>query len=78
MKYLLQLEYYGGHAQQKGAFFKFFEYRACTDSDSTGHKNDPKIVSFSHCSEQLYSGIFNSYVKIWWRRILFTSCPREY
>ena len=69
-------------------FFKFFEYRACADSGSTGHKNVPNIVSLSHCFEQLYSCIFNSYVKaylnIWWRRMYglklfwFTSCRRVY
>ena len=64
IKFLLQLEYHSGHAQRKGAFFKFFEYGACTDSDSTGHKNAPKIVSLGQCLEQLYSGSFNSYVKV--------------
>ena len=53
-----------------------------------GHKNVPNIVSLSYCLEQLYSCIFNSYVKaclnIWWRRMyglklfLFTSCWRVY
>ena len=27
-----------------------------------GHKNVPNIVSLSHCLEQLYSCIFNSYL----------------
>ena len=52
-------------------FFKFFAYQALADSGSTGHKNVPNIVSLCHCLEQLYSCIFNSYVKpclnIWWR-----------
>ena len=53
-----------------------------------GHKNVLNIVLLSHCLEQLYSCIFNSYVKaclnIWWRRMyglkrfLFTSCLRVY
>ena len=54
-------------------FYKFFLCRACADSGSTGHKNVPNIVSFSHCLEQLYSYIINSYVKaclnIWWRHM---------
>ena len=51
-------------------------------------KKVPNIVSLSHCLEQLYSCIFNSYVKaclyIWWRRMygsklfLFTFCRRVY
>ena len=53
IKYLLQLEYYGGHAQRKGAFFKFFEYRVCTDIDSTGHKNAQKIVSVTAWSNYI-------------------------
>ena len=48
-------------------------YLALADSGSTGHKNVPNIVSLSYCLEQLYSCIFNSYVKaclnIWWRRM---------
>ena len=69
-------------------FFKFFGYRACADRCSTGHKNVPNIVSLSHSLEQLYSGIFNSYVKVClnirWRRMyglklfLFTSCRCVY
>ena len=54
-------------------FFLIFEYRACADSGSKGHKNVLNIVSLSHCLEQLYFCIFNSYVKaclnIWWRRM---------
>ena len=86
IKYLQQLELWRTCSTdiilQKGAFFKFFEYRACTDSGSTGHRNVPNIVSLIHCLEQLYFCILNSYVKaclnIWWRRVLFTSCRRVY
>ena len=63
-------------------------YRALADSGSTGHKNVPNIVSLSYCLEQLYSCIFNSYVKlclnIWWRSMYglklfwFTLCWRVY
>ena len=42
---------------------KFFEYWALADSGSTGHKNVLNIVSLSYCLEQLYSCIFNSYLK---------------
>ena len=57
----------------KEHFFKFFAYQTLADSGSTGHKNVPNIVSLSHCLEQIYSCIFNSYVKaclnIWLRRM---------
>ena len=53
-----------------------------------GHKNVLNIILLSHCLEQLYSCIFNSYVKaylnIWWRPMyglklfLFTSCRCVY
>ena len=92
IKYLLQLELRRRCSTDSilrwGAFFKFFAYRALADSGSTGHKNVPNIVSLSHCLEQLYSCIFNSYVKaclnIWRRRMyglklfLFISCRRVY
>ena len=45
-----------------------------------GNDNVPNIVSLSHCLEQLYSCIFNSYLKETHVKVflLFTSCRPVY
>ena len=90
INYLLQSGLRRTCSNNREHFFKkFFAYRALPDIGSTGHKNVPNIVSLTYCLEQLYSCIFNSYVKaclnIWLRHmyglkpfLLFTSCRHVY